>query len=50
MKNKQQNPAILIRDEGGKPTHALIQDTDSGEKTFYKLESMSFEEIAELLK
>jgi hypothetical protein len=50
MNNKQQNPAILIKDEHGKVTHALIQDTDTGEKTFYKLETLSLEELAELIK
>ena len=51
MNKPIQIPAILIRDESGRPTHALIQDTEkSGEKTFYKLEPISLEEIAELLK
>jgi hypothetical protein len=45
-----QHPAILIKDESGKSTHALIQDTDTGEKTFYKLETLSLEELADLIK
>jgi hypothetical protein len=32
MNQQTQHPAILIKDESGKSTHALIQDTDTGEK------------------
>ena len=51
MNNKIQHPAILIKDpKTGEVTHALIQDTETGEKTFYKVETLSLEELAELLK
>ena len=51
MKTVVQNPAILIKDpKTGEPTHVLIQDVETKEKTFYKLEPLSLEELAELIK
>ena len=50
MEKKPQSPAILIKDKEGNLTHVLIQDTDTGEKTFYKVETLSLEELSELLK
>lgn len=51
MNTPTQHPCILIKDpKTGEPTHVLIQDVETKEKTFYKLESMSLEEWAELLK
>lgn len=51
MKQPTQHPAILIKDpKTGAVTHALIQDTETGEKKLYNLTETSFEEIAELLK
>ena len=46
-----QHPTILIKDpKTGEATHALIQDVETKEKTFYKLEILSLEELADLIK
>ena len=51
MNKQTQHPTILIKDpKTGEATHALIQDVETTEKKFYKLEPCDLEEIAELIK
>ena len=50
MKKRQQYPCFLIKDEQGNVTNIIVQDTNTGEKMIYKVETISFEELGDLIK